>query len=167
MSSLDGKKSLMDTEAWQSLQRYFDLNKNNINIMDMFQRDKDRFNKFSVKLTTPLDGEFLVDYSKNRINEEVMRLLMNLAKERGVDAARDAMFSGERINFTEDRAVLHVALRNRSNIPMKVSTLIIGIFNGISIGFTLIEWMQWLINHGVYSFIWLYLVNRIIEYIIY
>ena len=89
--------------------------------MDMFSKDKDRFNKFSVNLKTPVDGPYLVDYSKNRINDEVMKLLMNLAKERGVEQARDAMFSGERINFTEDRAVLHVALRNRSNVPMKVT----------------------------------------------
>jgi len=120
MSSLDGKEQLPDTEAWKNLQRYFDQNKNNINIIDMFNRDKERFNNFSVNLKTPVDGPFLVDYSKNRINEEVMRLLMNLAKDRGVEQARDAMFSGERINFTEDRAVLHVALRNRSNVPMKV-----------------------------------------------
>ena len=121
MSSLDGKKPLSETEAWKNLRQYFDQNKNNINIMDMFSKDKDRFNKFSVNLKTPVDGPYLVDYSKNRINDEVMKLLMNLAKERGVEQARDAMFSGERINFTEDRAVLHVALRNRSNVPMKVT----------------------------------------------
>jgi len=120
MSVLDGKKPLKETEAWKSLQTYFDMNKNSINIMDMFNSDKDRFSKFSVNLETPLDGPFLVDYSKNRINEEVMKLLLNLAKERKVEEARDAMFSGERINFTEDRSVLHVALRNRSNVPMKV-----------------------------------------------
>jgi len=88
--------------------------------LDLFNKDANRFSKFSVKLDTPLDGPLLVDFSKNRINDEVMELLMNLAKERGVDVARDAMFNGERINFTEDRAVLHVALRNRSNVPMLV-----------------------------------------------
>ena len=120
MSCLDGKKPLKETEAWKSLQKYFDQNKNSINIIDMFNSNKDRFSKFSVNLETPVDGPFLVDYSKNRINEEVMGLLLNLAKERGVEEARDAMFSGERINFTEDRSVLHVALRNRSNVPIKV-----------------------------------------------
>jgi len=120
MSSLDGKKPLKETEAWKNLQTYFDQNKNVINIVDMFNRDKDRFSKFSVNLTTPLDGPLLVDFSKNRINEEVMKLLFSLAKERGVAEARDAMFSGERINFTEDRSVLHIALRNRSNVPIKV-----------------------------------------------
>jgi len=87
---------------------------------DMFATDPNRYNNFSIKLDTPKDGPFLVDYSKNKINEEVMRQLMNLAKERGVDKARDAMFAGEKINFTEDRAVLHIALRNRSNVPIKV-----------------------------------------------
>eukprot|EP00092_Neocalanus_flemingeri_P017102 GFUD01018497.1.p1 GENE.GFUD01018497.1~~GFUD01018497.1.p1 ORF type:complete len:559 (+),score=162.15 GFUD01018497.1:57-1733(+) len=121
MSVLDGKKPLKETEAWKSLQKYFDQNKNSINIIDMFNKDKERFGKFSINLETPLDGPFLVDYSKNRINEDVMTLLLNLAKERGVEQARDAMFSGERINFTEDRSVLHVALRNRSNVPIKVA----------------------------------------------
>jgi len=121
MSSLDGKAPLKETAAWQALQKYFDEHKNSINIADMFSKDPDRFSKFSVKLSTPLDGPFLVDYSKNRINKEVKQLLVDLAKERKVEQARDAMFAGERINFTEDRAVLHVALRNRSNIPIIVN----------------------------------------------
>merc|ERR1712180_275557 len=66
------------------------------------------------------DGPFLVDYSKNKINEDVFEMLMDLAKERGVEVARDSMFKGEKINFTEDRAVLHIALRNRSNTPIVV-----------------------------------------------
>lgn len=61
-----------------------------------------------------------MDYSKNRINEQVWPLLLKLAESRGVTAARDAMFSGQKINITEDRAVLHVALRNRSNKPIVV-----------------------------------------------
>ena len=121
MAALNGKPNLKTTEAWSKLENYFEANKNNINILDLFNKDANRFSKFSVKLDTPLDGPLLVDFSKNRINDVVMELLMNLAKERGVDVARDAMFSGERINFTEDRAVLHVALRNRSNVPMLVS----------------------------------------------
>jgi len=120
MAALNGKPNLKTTEAWTKLENYFEANKNSINILDLFNKDADRFSKFSVKLDTPLDGPLLVDFSKNRVNEEVMELLMNLAKERGVDTARDAMFSGQRINFTEDRAVLHVALRNRSNVPMLV-----------------------------------------------
>jgi len=120
MSSLDGKAPLKETEAWKLLQKYFNNNKNTINMKDMFATDPGRFNRFSVKLDTPNDGPFLVDYSKNKINEEVMRQLLMLARERGIEVARDAMFSGEKINFTEDRAVLHIALRNRSNVPIMV-----------------------------------------------
>uniref|UniRef100_A0A452UY38 Glucose-6-phosphate isomerase n=1 Tax=Ursus maritimus TaxID=29073 RepID=A0A452UY38_URSMA len=65
-------------------------------------------------------GHILVDYSKNLVNDTVMQMLVDLAKSRGVEAAREHMFSGEKINFTEDRAVLHVALRNRSNTPILV-----------------------------------------------
>ena len=120
MAALKGKKSLKETEAWQKLHLYFEENKNSINILEMFNKDPERFSKFSIKLDTPLEGPYLVDFSKNRINSEVMDLLVELARERGVEEAREAMFSGEKINFTEDRAVLHVALRNRSNVPMMV-----------------------------------------------
>ena len=72
-------------------------------------------------LKTPDDGEVLIDYSKNRINKEVFDLLMNVAKSRNVEGGRDSMFNGEKINFTEDRAVLHIALRNRSNKPILVN----------------------------------------------
>jgi glucose-6-phosphate isomerase len=118
--ALDGKEALKETEAWSSLQTYFNENKNTIDMKKMFDEDSRRFDKFSLKLETPNDGPFLVDYSKNKINEDVFEMLMDLAKERGVEDARDAMFAGEKINFTEDRAVLHVALRNRSNVPMVV-----------------------------------------------
>ncbi|KAJ8407830.1 hypothetical protein AAFF_G00268740 [Aldrovandia affinis] len=66
------------------------------------------------------DGDILLDYSKNLINEEVMKMLIDMAKSRGVEAAREKMFNGEKINFTEGRAVLHTALRNRSNTPIHV-----------------------------------------------
>ncbi|MPC25057.1 Glucose-6-phosphate isomerase [Portunus trituberculatus] len=74
----------------------------------------------SLTLKTPSDGDILFDYSKNRINSEVMKLLMDLARARKIEASRDAMFSGEKINFTEGRAVLHIALRNRTNTPIMV-----------------------------------------------
>ena len=118
---MKGKKSLKETEAWKKLHDYFERNKNSINILEMFNKDSERFSKFSIKVDTPLEGPYLVDFSKNRINSEVLDLLMELARERGVEEAREAMFSGEKINFTEDRAVLHVALRNRSNVPMMVN----------------------------------------------
>uniref|UniRef100_A0A3Q2W452 Glucose-6-phosphate isomerase n=1 Tax=Haplochromis burtoni TaxID=8153 RepID=A0A3Q2W452_HAPBU len=66
------------------------------------------------------DGDILLDYSKNLITEDVMKMLVDLAKSRGIEAAREKMFTGEKINFTEGRAVLHVALRNRSNTPIMV-----------------------------------------------
>ena len=68
---------------------------------------------YSRVIKTPEDGDILVDFSKNRIDQEVFDLLINLAKSRKVEAGRDSMFAGETINFTEDRAVLHIALRNR------------------------------------------------------
>lgn len=86
---------------------------------DLFAKDPKRFEKFSAQIDTK-DGTILVDYSKNIITDETMKLLMNLAKARGVETLRQKMFSGEKINFTEDRAVLHIALRNRSNKPIMV-----------------------------------------------
>lgn len=74
----------------------------------------------SLRIQTPNDGEILIDYSKNRITEDVWPLLLDLAKARKVTAARDAMFTGQPINITENRAVLHVALRNRGNEPILV-----------------------------------------------
>lgn len=74
----------------------------------------------SLKISTPADGDILLDYSKNRVNQEVLSLLLDLAKARKITDARSAEFSGEHINITEDRAVLHVALRNRSDKPVLV-----------------------------------------------
>lgn len=89
-------------------------------MLDLFKSNPDRFSKFSINYKTPEGGEFLLDYSKNLINDEVLGLLFELARSRNVEKARDAMFAGEKINFTEDRAVLHIALRNRSNSPILV-----------------------------------------------
>jgi glucose-6-phosphate isomerase len=80
-----------------------------------------KFHCYSQVLKTPEDGDILVDFSKNRINKEVLDMLIDLAKSRKVEAGRDSMFGGEKINFTEDRAVLHIALRNRSNKPIIVN----------------------------------------------
>ncbi|KAL4234079.1 hypothetical protein ACF0H5_005733 [Mactra antiquata] len=110
---------LTSDSVWKSLQEFYDKNGANLNMLDMFNSDPDRFNKFSVKLDTK-DGDLLLDYSKNLINEDAMKLLFDLAKSRNLDGMRKAMFTGEKINFTEGRAVLHVALRNRSNTPIIV-----------------------------------------------
>ncbi|KAK5866724.1 hypothetical protein PBY51_011277 [Eleginops maclovinus] len=111
--------SLTQDPHYQSLERWFRDQAGSLSMRDMFQQDPDRFTSFSTTLQTD-DGEILLDYSKNLINQEVMDMLIALAKSRGVEEARERMFSGEKINFTEGRAVLHVALRNRSNTPIQV-----------------------------------------------
>jgi len=115
---MEGRGSLTSDEAYKALQAYYDANGKDINIAKLFSEDPERFTKFSEILTTPKDGEILVDYSKNRINDEVFQLLVNLAKSRKLEAAREQLFTGEAINFTENRAVLHIALRNRSNVDI-------------------------------------------------
>ncbi|XP_055694780.1 glucose-6-phosphate isomerase [Lutzomyia longipalpis] len=100
---------------WQEIQQFFNENGAKINIKELFENDSSRFDKFSLKISTPADGDILLDYSKNRITEAGWKLLLKLAEVRKVTEARNAMFSGQHINITEDRAVLHVALRNRSN----------------------------------------------------
>ncbi|HAL6449833.1 TPA: glucose-6-phosphate isomerase [Escherichia coli] len=103
------------TAAWQALQKHFDEMKD-VTIADLFAKDGDRFSKFSATF----DDQMLVDYSKNRITEETLAKLQDLAKECDLAGAIKSMFSGEKINRTENRAVLHVALRNRSNTPILV-----------------------------------------------
>jgi len=105
--------------AWDALQQHFDAKGKNLDMRELFAADSKRFDDFSLKLDLA-DGPFLVDYSKNRVDAETMKLLYDVARERQVEAGREQMFKGEKINFTEDRAVLHVALRNRSNDPIKV-----------------------------------------------
>ncbi len=102
------------TKAWKKLQRHFDDLKDR-HMSDLFAEDPKRFDRFSLTFE-----EMLVDFSKNRITDETLALLLELAAETGVEAAAKSMFSGERINETEGRAVLHVALRNRSKAAIKV-----------------------------------------------
>ncbi|GBN43975.1 Glucose-6-phosphate isomerase [Araneus ventricosus] len=111
---------LSETDAYKKLQSYFDANKEKLVLKTLFQNDPNRFKNNSILLETPVGGEILIDYSKNLIDETVFKLLLDLAKARGIEKARDSMFSGEKINFTENRAVLHTALRNRSNKPILV-----------------------------------------------
>ncbi|NZB90572.1 glucose-6-phosphate isomerase [Escherichia coli] len=103
------------TAAWQALQKHFDEMKD-VTIAALFAKDGDRFSKFSATF----GDQMLVDYSKNRITEETLAKLQDLAKECDLAGAIKSMFSGEKINRTENRAVLHVALRNRSNTPILV-----------------------------------------------
>ncbi|WP_031579894.1 glucose-6-phosphate isomerase [Ruminobacter sp. RM87] len=103
------------TAAWAALNEHFKAI-SNVTIADHFKADSNRFNNFSLKL----NPDFLVDFSKNRINQETLNLLINLAKETDLSGAIESMFSGEKINVTENRAVLHTALRNKSNKPVLV-----------------------------------------------
>ena len=86
-----------------------------VKMKDLFAADPERFNRFHLQFK-----DILVDYSKNRITDETLKLLLELAEEVGVKKAVKDMFTGEKINETEDRAVLHVALRNRKNSPIYV-----------------------------------------------
>ncbi len=86
-----------------------------VNLHDAFANDANRFKTFSRTL-----GSLLLDFSKNLIDANSFSALLELAKESGVESMRDRMYAGEKINITEDRAVLHVALRNRSNRPIMV-----------------------------------------------
>src|SRR5438093_4161607 len=97
--------SLRQTPAWQALQENADALRKT-HLRDLFAADPER----GETLVLEAEGIFL-DYSKNRITGETLRLLFELAEERGVAERRDAMFAGEKINVTEDRAVLHIALR--------------------------------------------------------
>ncbi|MES0371771.1 MAG: glucose-6-phosphate isomerase [Mariprofundaceae bacterium] len=106
--------ALTQLSAWKALtSHYQDISETHMR--DMFQEDPERFNKFSLRFK-----DILLDYSKNRVSEESMRLLFELARETGLKDAIDRMYSGEKVNNTEGRAVLHVALRNRSNRPILV-----------------------------------------------
>lgn len=102
------------TNAYRYLADHF-IQINQHSLKDLFQQDPKRFDKFSVYL-----DDILLDYSKNRVNEETMALLTQLARECQLDEAIEAMFAGEKINETENRAVLHTALRNRSDRPVTV-----------------------------------------------
>ncbi|MFW5755091.1 MAG: glucose-6-phosphate isomerase, partial [Tangfeifania sp.] len=102
------------TKAWKKLEEHYAISKET-HIKDLFENDTDRFDKFSLKFE-----DILLDYSKNRLDEKAFGLLVELAGECGLKEAIGSMFAGEKINATENRAVLHVALRNRSNNPIEV-----------------------------------------------
>jgi glucose-6-phosphate isomerase len=103
---------LEELPAWQALKKHH-AEIAAVQMRDLFARDPQRFERFSLRL-----GDILFDYSKNRITEETMSLLLDLARQANLAGRIEAMFSGAKINVTEDRAVLHIALRNRSNRPI-------------------------------------------------
>jgi glucose-6-phosphate isomerase len=98
--------------SWKKLTEHYSKT-SNLQMRDLFATDKDRFSKYSVQFK-----DILVDYSKNRITDETMSLLLALAEEAGLKQAIEDMFTGKKINTTEKRSVLHIALRNRSNTPI-------------------------------------------------
>jgi glucose-6-phosphate isomerase len=106
--------ALTDSGAWKALEVHHRAITSR-HMRDLFSEDPQRFERFSLRF-----DDILVDYSKNRVTGETMRLLLNLARQADVEGWRDRMFRGEKINSTERRAVLHIALRNRSNRPIRV-----------------------------------------------
>ena len=107
-------QKLTELSSWNALEAHFEKIKD-VHMRDLFKQDKERFKKFSTQM-----DDILLDFSKNRINDETLKLLCDLARETGVLEWRDQMFSGEPINNSEFRPVLHTALRNRSNTPVYV-----------------------------------------------
>ncbi|MBN2526372.1 MAG: glucose-6-phosphate isomerase [Deltaproteobacteria bacterium] len=103
------------TNAWKILLELFDKNQT-LTIKELFAKDADRF----AKMSKSFGDSFMLDYSKNILTDDILNALVKLAEETDLQSAIDAMFSGAKINQTEGRAVLHVALRNRSNTPIIV-----------------------------------------------
>ena len=105
---------LTDTASWQVLEAHAKEMKQ-VHMRDLFAQDPDRFNKYSLKL-----NDILVDYSKNLMAEETKSKLLDLARERDLEGCIKRLFDAKKVNTTENRLVLHTALRNRSNRPMVV-----------------------------------------------
>ncbi len=105
---------MQEIPAWKALQAHKQAIENK-HMRDLFAQDPQRFERFSLQFQ-----DLLFDYSKNRITEETLLLLLDLAEYADVSSWTERMFSGDKVNLTEDRAVLHVALRNRSNRPICV-----------------------------------------------
>ncbi|HEY6074390.1 MAG TPA: hypothetical protein VIV15_13630, partial [Anaerolineales bacterium] len=105
---------LMESPAWQALLHHRQ-EIGSQHMRDLFAGDPGRFERFSLS-----QSGILFDYSKNRIVESTMSLLFDLARQAGLAEKIEAMFTGEKINNTEGRAVLHTSLRNRSNTPVYV-----------------------------------------------
>ena len=110
-------KNITETETWKKLEVHFNEMSRN-SMRELFDKDADRFNKYTIAF-----NEILLDYSKNIISDETMSLLLKLCVEADVKQRIDDMFGGRKINNTENRAVLHTALRNRSNEPVYVDSM--------------------------------------------
>jgi len=114
------------TPAWVHLAAHYDAMKN-LHMRDFFREDPQRFDRYSAQFE-----DMLLDYSKNRVVDETMHYLFELARDLELELWRDCMFRGDSINNTEQRAVLHTALRNRSNTPVYVDgTDVMPLINGV------------------------------------
>jgi len=114
MSTKKQTPTLTELPAYKALEKHFELISSK-KMRDLFETDSSRSDRYTLEF-----NDLYLDYSKNRIEDETMALLCELAKEVNVEDWRDKMFAGEKINNTENRAVLHTALRNRSNTPVYV-----------------------------------------------
>lgn len=118
---MPGFAEATDLKAWQALQEHHNTLGRSIVLKEYFEKDPQRFQKFTRTFNNTADNsEILFDFSKNFLTEDTLKLLIDLAKEANLEKLRDDMFAGEKINFTEKRAVYHVALRNTSNMKMQV-----------------------------------------------
>src|SRR5688572_17620314 len=106
--------ALTESKVWKALAAHR-RDMQGVHIRSLFEKDAKRFDAFHLTFE-----DILLDYSKHRITADTMRLLFDLARQADIPGWAKKMFAGERINITEDRAVLHVALRNRSNRPILV-----------------------------------------------
>ena len=105
---------LTQLKSWLALAEHYDEIKD-VHMREMFEEDAGRFEKYSLQI-----NDILYDYSKNRITDETIELLLQLARDAGISDKIEAMFNGEHINHTEDRAVLHTALRDNSSESIMV-----------------------------------------------
>lgn len=109
-------KRASEQPSWKKLQQIYESKGTSIKLSDAFAQDKGRFDRYSRHWKSgSTDASLLLDFSKNLIDDEIFAELISLAKQAQVEQQREAMFTGEHINTSEDRAVLHVALRNVGN----------------------------------------------------
>ena len=106
--------SITHSKSWIQLKKHHDEFSNS-HMRDLFNDDPDRFNKFNLQF-----DDLLYDFSKNIVSQDTLNLLYDVAQEAHLSDWVNTLFSGEKINFTENRAALHIALRNRSNKPILV-----------------------------------------------
>lgn len=115
LSEFKNMSRLTNSVEWNAVKQHYQCIAANFSMKEAFASDPERFHKYSLRF-----NDILFDFSKNLINDETLPLLLELTKLSGLERKTDAMFNGELINITENRAVLHTALRNRSNRPVLV-----------------------------------------------